>query len=247
MLIFTRESGMGRKSIILTIAIVVLLAGGGSSVLALLLRYQPAFYLRARILPGPHRIKCAEEFVGKLAGLFAGISDKRQWEGRFTEEQINSYCQENLLKEHADDQPLPEGTSEPRVALDLERIRFGFRYGTGWWSTVISLDLGVWLVAKEPNVVALEFRGMHAGAVPISSQSLLERVSEAARQHDIDPTWYRYNGHPVLLLRFQAGRSRPTFQIQQLDLHQGILCIGGRSLDTTPQASLGAGRHELAD
>jgi hypothetical protein len=238
---------MRRKSVALTITIVVFLLAGTSSTLALLLSHVPTFYVRTVVPPSAHRTKCSGEFVGELARLFAGISDKRQWDGRFTEEQINSYCQEDLLKEHADDQPLPEGISAPRVALEPDKIRLAFRYGTGLWSTVVSIDLRIWLVVKEANVVALEFQGMHAGALPISSQSLLERASETARQHDIDPTWYRHNGHPVLLLRFQAGRSRPTFQLEQLDLHQGLLCIGGRSLDTTPQANIGTGRQQLAD
>src|SRR5207245_7134991 len=170
-----------------------------------------------------------------------GISDKRQWDAHFTQEQINSYFQEDFLEEHPDDRPLPERISEPRVAIESDKIRVGFRYTTGPWSTVVSIDLRVWLVAKEPNVVALEFEGMHAGALPISSQSLLESASESARRNDIDPTWYRHNGHPVLLLRFQAGRSRPTFQLQQFDLHAGALSIGARSLDTTPHANIG--RH----
>jgi hypothetical protein len=237
---------MHRRSITLTIAIVVLLLGGTGSTLALLLRHEPAFYTRAAMPADAHRSRCSGEFVGELARLFAGISDKRQWDARFTEEQINSYCQEDFLKEHPDDRPLPEGISEPRVAIEPDRIRVGFRYGTGLWSTVVSIDLRVWLVAKEANVVALEFQGMHAGALPISSQSLLENASETARRHDIDPTWYRHNGHPVLLLRFQAGRSRPTFQLQQLDLQPGMLSIGGRSLDTTPQAN-GGGRQNLAE
>jgi hypothetical protein len=238
---------MRRKSVTLTIAIVLLLVASIGSTLALLLHHEPAFYLRAAMPPGAHRSKCSGEFVGELARLFAGISDKRQWDGRFTAEQINSYCQEDLLKEHADDQPLPWGISEPRVAIEPDKIRLAFRYGAGLWSTVVSIDLRIWLVAREANVVALEFQGIHAGALPISSQSLLEHASQSARRHDIDPTWYRHHGHPVLLLRFQAGRSRPTFQIQQLDLHAGMLCISGASLDTTPQANLGTGRQELAD
>ncbi len=137
--------------------------------------------------------------------------------------------------------------SEPRVAIEPDKLRVGFRYGMGSWSTVVSIDLRVWLVAKEPNVVALEFEGMHAGALPISSQSLLENASQTARRHDIDPTWYRHNGHPVLLLRFQAGRSRPTFQLQQFELHAGVLSIAGHSLDTTPQARVGSDRQDLAE
>jgi hypothetical protein len=238
---------MRRKSIALTIAIVVFLTANTGGALALLLHHEPAFYVRAALPPCAHRGRCSGEFVGELARLIAGINDKRQWDGRFTAEQINSYCQEDLLKEHADDQPLPHGISEPRVALDPDRIRLGFRYGSGLWSTIVSIDVRVWLVAKEANVVALEFEGIHAGAVSLSSQSLLERASETARRYDIDPTWYRHHGHPVLLLRFQAGRSRPTFQIQKLDLHAGMLCIRGVCLDTTPQANLGIGRQERAD
>src|SRR5689334_15026040 len=124
---------MRRKSVALTIAIVAVLAGITAATLILLLHHEPAFYLQAAIPPTAHRSKCSGEFVGELARLFAGISDKRQWDGRFTADQINSYCQEDLLKEHADDQPLPHGISEPRVALEPDRIRLGFRYGTGAW------------------------------------------------------------------------------------------------------------------
>jgi hypothetical protein len=235
---------MGRKSLPLTIAILVLLTGGVSTALGVLLRHVPAFYARAAVPPSSHRSKHSGEFVGELARLFAGINEKRRWDGRFTDEQINGYCQEDLLKEHTDQQPLPEGICEPRVALEPGRLRVAFRYGTGFWSTVISIDLRVWLVAKEPNVVALEFQGIYAGALPVSSQSLLERASETARRYDIDPTWYRHNGHPVLLLRFQAGRSHPTFQLERFDLQQGILFIAGRSLDSTPQASSSPGQAE---
>jgi hypothetical protein len=235
---------MYRKSVPLTIAILVLLTGGVGTALAVLLRHVPAFYLRAGVPPSPHRSKCSGEFVGELARLFAGINDKRRWDGRFTDEQINGYCQEDLLKEHADNQPLPEGICQPRVSIEPGRVRLGFRYGTGFWSTVLSIDLRVWLVAKEPNVVALEFRGLYAGALPIASQSLLERASETARRYDIDPTWYRHNGHPVLLLRFQAGRSHPTFQLERFDLQQGMLFIAGRSLETTPQAISDGSRQQ---
>src|SRR5438477_7919143 len=105
---------MHRRSITLTIAIVVFLTGGTGTTLALLLRHEPAFYTRAALPEDARRSKCSGEFVGALARLFAGISDKRQWDARFTEEQINSYCQEDFLKEHPDDRPLPEAISEPR-------------------------------------------------------------------------------------------------------------------------------------
>jgi hypothetical protein len=188
--------------------------------------------------PGEDRVKSSGEFVTGFADLVTGVVNKRQWAAEFTQEQINSYLEEDFFKQSDKERPLPEGFNEPRVVLEEDRIRLAFRYGSGLWSTVISIDLRAWLVATEPNLVVLEFQGLHAGALPISSQWLLERVAEAARQRDIDPTWYRLNGHPVIVLRFQAERSEPTFQFQRLQLQEGKITIAGRSLDMTPQVSL---------
>jgi hypothetical protein len=231
---------MSRKSLLLTIGIVLGLLGTAGGTLALLLCHEPAFYARCAVRPGDYREKCSKEFEAEFFNhLLGGVVNKRQWEARFTEEQINSYFEEGFVQDHNAERPLPDGVHSPRVALEPDKIRLAFRYGTGLWSTVISLDLRAWLIAQEPNVVALEFQGLHAGALPISNQSLLERFFDAARQRDIDATWYRHNGHPVLLLRFQE-RSHPTFQLQRLELRSAMLLIVGRSLDATPQASTSA-------
>jgi hypothetical protein len=223
---------MTRKSFLLAIAIVLLLAGGTGTALVFLVRHEPAFYVRAAVPPGEYRTKRSGEFVSQFTNQLLGgiLANKKQWEARFTEEQINSYFLEDFITKHSAENPLPEGISEPRFTLEPDHVHVGFRYSTSWWSTIVSLDLRVWLVTKEPNVVALEFRSLRAGALPIAAQSLLERVAEVAQQHDIDPTWYRHNGHPVLLLRFQADRTSPTFQLKQLEFRPGMLRIIGGSI-----------------
>src|SRR5438270_12183032 len=96
----------------------------------------------------------------------------------------------------------------------------------------------VWLVNKEPNVVALEFEKIHAGALPISAQSLLDRVADFAHQKDIEAMWYRHNGRPVLVLRFEADKSNPRFQLLQLELRPGMLRIQGKSLEGSARLDL---------
>jgi hypothetical protein len=230
---------MRHKSFWLAVGIVIFLATGAGSALAMLVRHEPSFYHRCAISPGPERVKSSGEFVNEFTNrLLGGVLDKRQWDARFSEQQINSYFQEDFVDKHNEENPLPAGMSEPRVALDTDRIRVGFRYGTGIWSTVITIDVRAWLVAKEANMIALEFRSLHAGAIPISAQWLLERVSDSARQRDIEVTWYRNQGHPVLVLRFQAQRTSPTFQLLKLKLQDGMLLIAGRSLDSSPLIAL---------
>ena len=66
----------------------------------------------------------------------------------------------------------------------------------------------IWLAKEESNVAALEIQGMHLGALPVSAQSILERLSEAADSNNVKLSWYRYNGNPVAILRFQSDQRR---------------------------------------
>ncbi len=227
---------MTRKSVLFALLIVLGLTVAGGTIVALLVRYEPRFYRRAGVSAGKERQKSSGEFVGESVRLIEGVANNHPWTAQFTEEQINSYFEEDFIKQHGAESPLPEGISSPRISFEQDKIRLAFRYGKGLWSTVVSIDTRAWLVLTEPNVVALEFQGVHVGALPVSAQTFLETVSEFARQRDIDSTWYRFNGHPVLLLRFQANRSRPTFQLHRLEVHSGRLVLAGRPLDTTQQA-----------
>jgi len=236
---------MSRKSLVLAIAVVLFLLGSAGAVLYLLVRYQPAFYVRSNVPPGEHRKSLSGEYIAEFVKVCAGIVNTGKWEGRFKEEQVNSYFAEDFITNHNAEYPLPDGFSEPRVAFEGDRLRLGFRYGTGWKSTIVSIDMRVWLIAKEPNVVALKFERIHAGALPISAQSLLDRVADFAHQKDIEATWYRHGGRPVLVLRFEADKSNPHFQLLQLDLRQGMLRIQGRSLDGTALLNLPGDKKRL--
>src|SRR5262249_12286208 len=123
---------------------------------------------------------------------------------------------------------LPEGISEPRVVFEPERLRLAFRYRSGLANTIVSTSLRIWLPRLEANVVALQLEGFRAGALPFTAQWLLERVSETARQNGIEVNWYRHDGYPVALLRFQADQPRPTLQLKAIQLEQGRITIHGK-------------------
>jgi hypothetical protein len=223
---------MSRKSYALAIAIVVLFVGSTGAGVVLLFHHVPAFYKRCAILDGPQREKWSDEFESEAFNrLMAGIISEQAWSVKFNENQINAYLAEALIKKHSRENPWPVDVSEPRVSLGDDRIRLGFRYGRGSFSTVISVELRAWLAIQEPNVMAFEILSLSAGAVPISAQSLLDHMAETARKQKIDISFYRYYKHPVLLLHFQADRTNPTFQLRQFKVEQGTVNIGGRAVD----------------
>ena len=233
---------MSRKSILLGVGLLALLSGAVSSVLLLLVRHEPEFYERIGLPPGMERQKHSQEFQGKFMQLVNGIDNNKTWQERFTEAQINSYFEEDFIRSGVSTTLLPEGISSPRVSFEPGKVRLAFRYGTHTWcSTIVSIDFKVWLAAHETNVVALELQGLHAGSLPVSAQSLLDRITEVVRRRDdIEITWYRHDGNPVALLRFQANQPRPTVRLETLQLGQGELIIGGRSVEAAPlRAMLG--------
>jgi hypothetical protein len=231
---------MSRRSFLLALGISAFVACGAAGAVLVLVHYEPLRYARAAVPPGPARIKRSQEFYTEFSELISAIGGDREWDTRFTEEQINSYLNEGFVQSGLSERLLPEHISDPRVAIEPDRMRLAFRYGAGLWSTVISIDMRVWISPREPNAVALQLQGFHAGALPISAQSLLERISEVGRQNGINVDWYRHEGHPVALVHFQADQLHPTLQLRTIRLEQGRISIRGRSGEQPANAARAA-------
>jgi hypothetical protein len=237
---------MRRKPLILAILIVLALVCVVGGSVALLVRYQPAYYRDAVLSPSPERGKKSSECLSEFSNLWNIIQtqvnlrhkDERfSWQAEFTDEQINSFLVEDFVVTGWDKKMLPDGISEPRVVFHGSRGKLGFRYGFGRWSTIITINFKMWVPKDEPNAICVEFEGLHAGALPISAQSLLEHVSEAARRYDgakIEVSWYREAGHPVAVLRFESN-PHPTVQLQHVVLEEGKLIVQGIYTDPTPR------------
>jgi len=211
--------------------ILVLLIGATVGGTVLLVYHEPGDYARSALPPGAERKHASQQFYSKFVNkIMNGILNGEDWYEEFSEAEVNSYLTEDFVTSGLSERVLPVEIREPRLTIDENHIRLAFRYGKDAWSTVISLDLRPWLVKTDFNVLALEIQGLHAGTLPISAQSLLEQLSDAARRSDIDVNWYRHDGNPVAVLHFQQGQ-RPTVRLQRLELQQGVLRIGGQPVE----------------
>jgi hypothetical protein len=243
---------MSRRSFVLAVSFLVFLAGGLAATLFLMVRYEPRPYLQAAVPPGATRQQLDHDFKHQVFQLVNAFSDEHEehdnpgfppvaagedrenqpWGIRFTAQQINSYFAESFVKSGLENQLVDNHISQPRVVIEPDRIRLAFRYGSGIMGSIISIDLRVWLAKGEANAIALQMVGFHAGALPISAQSLLERITQVAREsYNISVDWYREDGYPVALLRFQPRQSRTTLILQGVQLEDGAITIHGRSND----------------
>ncbi len=232
-LAYQGASRMSRRSFLLAIVIFLCLTSGVGASLWVLVRYEPRVYLQAAMPPGEERHQLSEKCWHELLQLYSAVANPEEqiWGHSFTDEEINSYLAENFVLSRFDKEFLPEGISQPRIVIEADKIRIAFRYGSGLWSTVVSIDLRLWLVKGEPNVVAMKLVGFHAGALPISAQSLLESITQTCQKNGIGVDWYRDDGAPVALLRFQAEQPHPTLELETIKLEPGAIRIEGRTKD----------------
>ncbi len=107
-------------------------------------------------------------------------------------------------------------------------------------------------------MLAIEVLARRAGALPISSQSVVDALIDLANRHNaeavldhkaepkrealfggdqagprnIDVTGYRHEGHPVALIRFQADQAHPTMHLPMLCAEPGKLRVTGGACGT---------------
>jgi hypothetical protein len=221
---------MRRKRLLIVAGMLILLFSSIGTVMALMVCHEPAFYRRCATVPGPERKKSSEICNGKFLNLVQFIRFGRdRYSLEITQNELNSYFEEDFQKWGDARNLESKGITDFRVAVEPRRIRLGFRYGRPPWSTIVNFDLRVWVVPKETNTIAIEILGRHAGAFPISTQSILDLISEQATSLNIEVNWYRNGANPVALVHFVS--ERPTFQLQHLHLGEGKITIGGMALD----------------
>ena len=227
---------MRRRRLLISVGLIATFLAVVVAGLWLMVRHVPGFYAHAEMPPGDERAALSQRTFAEWSRLILELQTREPTiDATFTADELNAYFQQDYFR-HGGDDNLPDGFSAPRIRIEDGKMRIGVRYGTGFTSTVLSLTVKLWLVPKELNVVALEIVGLQAGSLPLSTGTLIDYISEAARREHIDISWYRHDGHPVAVMRFQSDLTRPTFQFDRIELKDGRLTIVARSTDPLTSA-----------
>ena len=230
-----------RRPLFLALALLASFAGVAAGSLLATVKRDPAFYIAAAERPADwDSHERSSKLLTRVLDLQNDIRAKEEWGDTFTADELNCFFAENLGAKDGLTELLPKGFHSPRIAIEGDRLKLGVRYREGFWSSVIWLELKIWLVAEQMNVAAVEVCDLKAGRLPFGSQSILDRIGDVARDSSIDVTWYRNKSNPVGLFKFFAKQPRPTSQVLTLEVKDGKLTIAGRSyLENAPAAPAG--------
>jgi hypothetical protein len=211
--------------------IAAILVGAGLTALAVAVKHEPNFYLQSQVEEGAPRKFLATQFLSKFTQMMLDIKDREEkWDCIASEAQLNSFLAE-IFPQLGEGESLRKlGMGSLVVTLEDDRMRLAFRYGSGFFSTVVSYELKIWLVPKEANTVAVEIVSARAGAVPISSQSILQQLSEYGRKQNKKVNLFRHDGHPVAVIGLQAEQDpHPKWILTTVGVHQNALVIHGKT------------------
>ncbi len=170
--------------------------------------------------------EASDELLQQAAALASDLRQQRDWEAWFTESQINGWLAVDLMENHPG--ALPNGVSDPRVAIREKTVSIYCRTQRGGTDTVLTLVVEPYL--DDPNVLGLRFRKARVGLLPLPLGSIVEQVSKAARDLELKLAWRQTDGDPVALVTIpeilDEGKS---LRIEHLELRDGEFYLAGSS------------------
>ncbi|MBI3822743.1 MAG: hypothetical protein HY289_08685 [Planctomycetes bacterium] len=207
----------------------VLLACGVTA-LGAVAKHEPSFYRQNQ----PPSSEASRELAFSFVRHFGEMLAKRKqetWACDTTEAELNCFFNEIFVERGEAEELRKLGISSPIVMLEDNRVRLAFRYGSGFFSTIISYDMKVWLVPREANVIAIEIERARAGALPISKQSILNQLADFARKQNFKVKMFRHEGNAVALIDLQGDQPQAKSILTTLKIGPGTLKIRGKTLE----------------
>lgn len=189
------------------------------------LHYVPAAYQRALQVDPEAQRHAGEVMLQKVTALRSDARKQGPWQALFSEAQINAWLAGEVAQNHPE--AIPPEIHDPRVLITPPEVTVAFRFTNSSWDTVVTLTVEP--SVPEPNVLALRFGKLRAGAVPLPMSQILEQVSQAARRQDLQVEWRQADGDPVALLHFPPPRDgdRRAVTLESLRLGPGELLVSG--------------------
>lgn len=188
----------------------------------------PDFYREALRLAPEKQHRANDELLEHATALASNARREGRWHARFTTDQINGWLAVDLARNFPD--LLPKEVLDPRIRIAPDRATIACRYAQGAISTVISLEVDLYVA--EPNQIALRIHKVRAGALPIPLSKVLEGLSTAAQDARWQLRWRQTEGDPVALISFPPPRDEDDtqYQLETLELCDGEIYLAGRTL-----------------
>lgn len=190
-----------------------------------LVRHQPQFYVeRAFGRTATEQTRLSNEFVAKAAKFLGEIQGNSTWMVSFDEAQVNGWLAVDFEKNHAR-QILPSDIKSPRVVIEGDRIRLGFRFKKGPLESIVQIALRAWVPRRD--TIALELDRAWCGAFPLPMTYTQHIIESFAQARSMNVTWKRHKQRLVAMI--EMPRDQRDLVLRRVDIRDGMIRLKGAS------------------
>ena len=185
----------------------------------------PEFYRQVIRGDAAAQAEASHEMIHRATALASDLEQEGRWQATFSAEQLNGWLAVDLVENHPGQ--LPSAVSDPRVAIEPDRLSLACRFRQGRFNTVLSLALDAYLA--EPNVVAVRIRTARAGSLPMPLEGVVTQISEAVQRAGLRIQWRQADGDPVAMISIppQSNAQGKRVEIDTFRLGQGEVHVAG--------------------
>jgi len=190
----------------------------------------PEFYQAALANEKPQEQKAAaDELEREVLNLHKEVRKPGRWVARFSQDQINGWLAADLPVKFPG--VLPRGVSQPRVAIEANKMQMAVKFKQGDVETVLSLAGDAYLTDR-PNEVAIHIQHVRAGLVPVPLAKFMDNIAEEATDAGLPLRWSEEEGDPVAIVTLPLDRKEfrgKQLRVEELQINKGEIIVSGRT------------------
>ncbi len=223
-----------RRRLLVVFLLATSVVGIGAYSLYTAAQQVPVFYSAALVMPPAAAEKAGDEFSDQAFALANDAKQEGAWSALFTDEQINGWLATDLKEKHP--LLLPPNFTHPRVKLLDDHVQVGVRYTVRGVETVAWMDVDARMT--DTHEIALRFRDIRAGAVPLPLATILDAVTTGAKELDLSLRWTSMDEDPTAVISLpQSIKHGLRFELAKLKLAEGKLFVSGQTLKDAPESA----------
>lgn len=227
---------MWKRLLVLGLLVVVaVVASGLAGVYWAVTTAQP-FYQQALEQDPVEQQTKSQELESRFTTLHSDLQSQGEWRTAIAADEINAWLATKLPESFPN--MLPEQVREPRIAISAEEVKLAALSDVSGVETVLS-------VAFEPFVtddgdLAIELRQVLAGALPMPSQNIVQRLAIATKRMNLPIHWTQNQGNAVMVLerRLWDTESGENRVLNAIELAEGELFLTGYTELIEPAAAV---------
>ena len=189
----------------------------------------PAFYQRQLQVPPATLAAANSSLQHQVDQMGADLPQSGRWEIQLSEDQINGWLANELLKRLP--RALPPDVYDPKIAIEPNAAHVAATYQKGNLSVVLSIEVDPSLTDR-PNEIALRIRSAQIGSVPGLADRAKQSIHYAALRSRVRIRWHQAEGDWVA--RFDFDKSifelEKDIQLRKIELKDGALRLCGETL-----------------